>query len=252
MLRRILAVGLLAGFAVGLAIAVLQHFAITPLIVHAEAFEGEGAPAAHTERLAPAGDAHLVLAGLMLAHATVDADHAHGEGAGWAPADGLERTLFTGLATVLAGVGFALMLTAAMVFAGETITEKTGLAWGAAAFAAVGLAPAFGLAPELPASAAAALDARQLWWVGTVAATIAALWLFLKVDRSWAKPAAVLLALAPHLIGAPQPTEFTSTVPSELQGEFAARSLVMTGLFWVAIGWAAGVLWPRLAARTAP
>jgi cobalt transporter subunit CbtA len=240
---RILSVGLLAGLAVGLAIAVLQHFAVTPLIVHAESFENAGEPAVHSGVLHDFGDAKLILA-----HSVTE--HADGE-AGWAPADGIERTLFTGLATLLAGVGFALMLTAAMVFAGETITEKTGLAWGAAAFAAVGLAPAFGLAPELPASAAAALDARQLWWIGTVVATVAALWLFLKVDRAWAKPAAVLLALAPHLIGAPQPTEFTSTVPSELQGEFAARSLVLTGLFWVAIGWAVGALWPRFAARTA-
>jgi len=60
-----------------------------------------------------------------------------------------------------------------------------------------------------------------------------------------------VLALVPHLVGAPQPAEFTSAVPSELQGEFAARSIVLTGLFWLAIGWAVGALWPRLSRRAA-
>lgn len=249
MLGRILAVGLSAGLAVGLAIAVLQHFSITPLILQAESFERFAA--AKTERLPPPGESLAVLGDLMLVHATGGHEHGEGDEAGWAPSDGLERTLFTTLATLLAGAGFALMLTAAMVASGETITERTGLAWGAAAFAAVGLAPAFGLPPELPASAAAALDARQLWWVVTVAMTAVALFLFLKVDRPWAKPLAVVLALAPQIVGAPQPAAFTSTVPAELQGEFAARSLVLAGVFWLAIGWAVGALWPRLAARTA-
>ncbi|MFM9857026.1 CbtA family protein [Pseudoxanthobacter sp. M-2] len=243
MLGRILSVGLLAGLAVGLAIAVLQHFSVTPLILHAESFEHAG-EAAHSGVLHDFGDAKL-----MLAHSV--AEHADGE-EGWAPEDGLERTAFTALATLLAGVGFALMLTAAMVASGETISERTGLAWGAAAFVAVVLAPAFGLPPELPASAAAGLDARQLWWVVTVAMTAVALFLFLKVDRPWAKPLAVVLALAPQIVGAPQPAEFTSAVPAELQGEFAARSIVLSGLFWLAIGWAVGALWPRFAARTAP
>jgi cobalt transporter subunit CbtA len=244
MLGRILAVGLVAGLAVGLAIAVLQHFTVTPLILHAESFEGGAEAHGHSGVLHDFGDAKLILA-----HS--GADHADGAEEGWAPGDGLERTLFTGLATLLAGAGFALMLTAAMVAAGETITERTGLAWGAAAFVAVGLAPAFGLAPELPASAAAGLDARQAWWLATAFLTAAALFLFLKVDRPWAKPLAVVLAFAPQIVGAPQPAEFTSTVPAELQGEFAARSIVLTGLLWLAIGWAVGALWPRLAGRAA-
>jgi cobalt transporter subunit CbtA len=238
-LSRVLTVGLLAGLVAGLAIAVLQHFAVTPMILQAETYEN-AAPAAETGALRDFGGAKLFLAH---SHAG-DAGHA-AEGAVWAPADGLERTLFTGLATVLAAVGFALVLLAGMIVAGDRITERRAIGWGIAAFAAASLAPAFGLSPELPGSAAAPLDARQLWWLATAVATAASLWLFLRTERPWAKLAAVVLLAAPHLVGAPEAEGFASSVPAELSAEFAARSLVVSALLWVAVAWAVAVFWRR-------
>lgn len=180
---------------------------------------------------------------ILLAHAPGEA-HVDGDEA-WAPEDGLERTLYTGLATVLCAVGFAFLLTAGMLIAGDAITERRALAWGVAAFVATGLAPGFGLSPELPASAAGPLELRQLWWLGTAVATAAALWLFLRSDAPWAKLAAVVLVLAPHLIGAPQPEMFESRVPAELSAEFTARSLAFSALMWIAVAWAVAFFWRR-------
>ena len=88
----------------------------------------------------------------------------------WAPADGAERILYTSTATIAASIGFAFLLIAGMLLAGDTINERTALAWAAAGFVVTGLAPAVGLSPELPGMPAADLFARQGWWVLTAVA----------------------------------------------------------------------------------
>ena len=93
-----------------------------------------------------------------------------------------------------------------MIFAGDAIDERRSLAWAIAGFVATGLAPAAGLAPELPGSGAGDLVAPP----GLV-------------DRHGAAPrrspcgrscarqspvvrlGAVVVLLAPHVIGAPHP-----------------------------------------------
>lgn len=247
MLSRVLMVGLLAGLVAGLALAVLQHFTMTPMIVEAETFEHAG-EVTQSGVLRDFGDAKLILA-----HTAADpgaGEHDHDEG-GWAPEDGAERTLYTGLATILCAVGFAFVLLAGMLIAGDEITERRAIGWGLAAFVATGLAPAFGLSPELPASAAAALEARQLWWLATAVCTGVSLWLFLRTGTPWAKVLAVLILIAPHVVGAPQPEVFESKVPAELSAEFAARSIAFMALMWVAVAWAVGALWRRLGRGTA-
>ena len=243
MLSRVLMVGLLAGLVAGLALAVLQHFTMTPMIVEAESFEHAG-EAVQSGVLRDFGDAKLILA-----HTAADpaaGEHDHGGEAGWAPEDGLERTVYTGLATILCAVGFAFVLLAGMLIAGDEITERKAIGWGLAAFVATGLAPAFGLSPELPASAAAALEARQLWWLATAVATGVSLWLFLRTEAPWAKVLAIVILIAPHVVGAPQPEAFESRVPAELSAEFTARSIAFMALMWVAVAWAVGALWRRL------
>src|SRR5436309_11195263 len=93
MLRRILLTGLIAGTAAGLFAAGLQHLRIIPLIAAAEVYEAAGA----------------------------QAEHQHGQqeaaAAAWEPAAGLERTGYTVLADVLAGIGFALLLAGAVALA---------------------------------------------------------------------------------------------------------------------------------------
>src|ERR1700730_11658895 len=149
MLWRILLTGLIAGTAAGLFAAGLQHLRVIPLIAAAEVYEAAGA---HT-------------------------DHQHGDqqsaAAEWQPAPGLERTGYTILADVLAGIGFALLLAGGVALArlrGYPIDARRGLIWGAAGFLVFALAPAIGLPPELPGMQAAGLIARQEWWLLTAAA----------------------------------------------------------------------------------
>ena len=103
-----------------------------------------------------------------------------------------------------------------MLLAGERITPLTALGWAAGGFAATGLATGLGLSPELPGSAAADLFARQIWWIGTAAATGAGLYALIKLRTPLAIAAGVLLLVLPHLIGAPHPHEYVSTAPAEL------------------------------------
>ena len=132
---------------------------------------------------------------------------------------------------------------------GIAITEREGLLWGVAGFAAFQLAPAMGLAPELPGTMAADLAARQLWWWGTVAATATGLGL-LAYGRGLASTAlAVVLLAAPHVIGAPEIEGFSGVAPPEVSAAFAARVLGVALAVWALLGWVAGYLWSREAAR---
>jgi len=214
MLTRIAKAALAAGLIAGPAVALLQEFTTTPLIIQAETYEVGGAEA-------PAVDEE------------------------WGPEDGIERTFYTSVSTIGTTFGFALILLGAMILAGARIDARTGLMWGIAAFAATGLAPALGLSPELPGSAAAELGARQFWWAGTALATAAGLFLLLRVSTVGAIAAGLALIVAPHLIGAPHPSEFTSTVPSELSGHFAAASLVVHAVSWSLTGAVAGFVFAR-------
>lgn len=230
MLARILSVGLLAGLVAGLLIAVLQQVTTTPLIIAAEVFEK--APG-HAGARDPGAYGH------------------DGHGEGWKPAEGLSRFFYTSLATIVTAVGFALLLVAAMVATAEQIDERRALAWAIAGFLAFGLAPAAGLAPELPGSAAGDLAARQIWWVGTACATAAAIWMFLKAEKVVLRVLALAILLAPHVIGAPRPAEFESRVPAELAAQFTALSLMVQASLWLLVGLAVGLLWPRLARKPA-
>lgn len=230
MLTRITAVALAAGILAGLCVALLQSVTTTPLILAAEAFE-----------TAPAAEAHAHGQGT---EAAAGPAHDHG-GAEWAPADGLPRTLYTSLGTIGTTFGFALVLLSAMLLAGARITPRSGLVWGCAAFVCTGLAPALGLAPELPGSAAAELAARQYWWAGTALATAAGLWLALRSPHPAAIVAGVALIALPHLIGAPHPEAYASAVPSEISGHFAAASLVVHAVTWALTGLALGAVWQR-------
>jgi cobalt transporter subunit CbtA len=230
MLMRILATGLMAGVLAGGIVAGLQYVTTTPLILKAETFENAGG----------GGHGHGAPA------------HSHEAGAAeWAPRDGLERTAFTALATVGVGVGFAFMLLAVLLASGVTPTARTGLAWAAAAFVATGLAPALGLPPELPGSAAADLMARQIWWIGTVAATGLGIWLIARASGAPMVAAGLAMIVAPHLIGAPHPHDYASAAPAEIAGQFTAASLAVHAVLWVLVGTIAGWLWQRADSRAA-
>jgi cobalt transporter subunit CbtA len=205
-IQRILAVALIAGFVAGLAIAALQHWTTTPMILAAEVFEAE--------------------------------PHA----------GGFARVAATSAATIGTAVGYALVLLALMLLAGDEIKPRRGVAFAACAFAATGLATGLGLAPQLPGAAETALEARQLWWILTAAATGAGLFALLRREEAAARILGVALIAAPHFF-TPQAAAPQSPVPAELAASFAAASLAVQAALWILTGALAGALWGRFAAR---
>ncbi len=163
---------------------------------------------------------------------------------------GLPRLAFTALATLVSGVGYALLLGAVLVAAGRTVTPAEALKFGIGGFLAASLAPAIGLPPELPGIAAAALESRQLWWVATALATAIGLYL-IAIRRG---PAAIAIGLAllvaPHVWGAPHGPEEISAMPPVFAAQFAARSLAIGFAFWAVLGLAFGWAWGAVAGRT--
>ena len=221
MFQKILTSALLAGFCAGLLAALLQLVFVQPVLLHAELYEG--------------GD---------LVHFGAEAVSAHPDLGGIdVMRDGLS-VLFTALIYT----GYALVLVACMAFASErgiAIDMRKGLLWGLAGFVALHLAPAFSLPPEVPGVAAADVGERQVWWWVTVTATALALAL-IAFGKGWvALVSAVVLLLAPHLVGAPHPDEFAGPVPPEIAALFASRALGVGLAAWALLGLFAGYFWQR-------
>lgn len=250
MINRLITVSLLAGLCAGLFVAALQHFSATPLILKAETYENAektalSSPSASgvMQTLAQQTPVILHLAhSHEKAHPAPSGDHAHGAG-DWKPENGFQRTAFTTLVTVATAIGFAFLLIGVLLANGERITSHTALVYAAVAYFAFSLAPAAGLAPELPGSASAALEIRQIWWLGTVLATAGGVWLLLKSGSAILGALGLVLLLAPHVIGAPHPVELGSKVPAEIAARFTGLSIVLQGVMWLAVGYAVGHFW---------
>jgi cobalt transporter subunit CbtA len=247
MIRNLFAAALIAALGAGLLTAAIQHFRVTPLILHAETFEGEGGHS-HGPEAAVAEHEHAEGTPAHTHDAVATTEAAAEE---WAPQDGFERTAYTTLATVLAAAGFALVIGAVSMFANIPITFANGFLWGIAGFVTFSLAPAYGLAPELPGMPAADLVARQVWWTGTAIASGAACLLLAKTRASWAFAVAIALVVAPHIIGAPAAPDEPSAVPAHLATEFAAITLGTALVFWLILGTLFGKLNDVFAARSA-
>ena len=221
MFGKIVVSALFAGFAAGLIAALLQFAFVQPVLLHAELYEG--------------GE---------LVHFGATPASAHPELPGFDPLrDGLS-VLFTAVIYT----AYALVLIAGMALAqmrGVVVTPRAGLIWGLAGFVAVHLAPAIGLPPEVPGVAAADVGARQIWWYMTVGATVTGLALiaFARAPGAWIAAAALLLA--PHLIGAPEPSTFVGTVPPEIAALFAARALGVGLAAWAILGLMCAWFWDR-------
>jgi cobalt transporter subunit CbtA len=222
--QRLFFAAVLAGLIAGIGMTALQQWRVTPLILAAEAYETAEPTHAHDHASAEQGTA------------TDASGHVHDESA-WAPSDGFERTAYTILADLLAATGFALLLGAVSVLSGIDITTRNGVLWGLGGFLAFQLAPAFGLAPELPGIPAADLVARQVWWVATAIATGAGLLMIAKYRNWTAIGGGAVLLLLPHTIGAPSlVAEQAGSVPARLASEFAASALTVGAVFWLSLG----------------
>ena len=234
--RNIVLTAVIAGLLSGLLLTVMQSFSTVPLILQAEVFENAGEAAGHSHGAAPAANAAAP------AHA-----HNHDE-AGWAPADGLERFAYTAAADVLSAIGFALVVLAASEALGGFGGWRGGLMFGLAGFLTVILAPGLGLPPELPGMPAADLGPRQIWWVATAACTAISLGL-LAYTRSAALAAlAIVLLIAPHLIGAPLAPSHETAVPMDLYARFVNTVYATNLVFWAVLGAACGVIRQRFQA----
>jgi cobalt transporter subunit CbtA len=265
-----------AGVLSGLLITAVQTVTTTPIILHAEKYEkagdgkahesggllpggglvrsnmkglvqlahaGHGGKPGHTHPLADAG--HGGKPGHTHQHA--DGNAAKAGGTTTALGGGLERLFFTGLANLLMGVGFALLLVACFALYGKPVTPRHGVLWGLAGFAVFTLAPGLGLPPEVPGSKAAAVTDRQIWWAFAAIAAAAGLWLMVFARQHALKVLGVIVVALPHIIGAPHPAEIGGAVPPELAGHFAAASIVVSAIFWASLGWLGGTFWQRLA-----
>lgn len=224
--RSIVFSAVLAGLCAGIVVSVLDIFGTTPLILAAEKYEQAGASDGHAHGDGAAQDT-----------ATAAGGHDHGDEEGWAPADGLERTLYTSGANILTAIGYAFILTGLFSLRGKPAGWHDGLLFGLAGFVSVMLAPALGLPPELPGTPAGDLTARQTWWAATVISTAAGLGLLAFVKKPWAGALAILLLVAPHLVGAPQPSEGEHALaPEMLSRRFVVVATVTSLIFCAALG----------------
>lgn len=234
MIKRIAQTAGFTGLAAALFLTLLQSFWVAPLILKGETFEN-AEPA--TEQVVAE---HSHEAGAA-AH-----EHEHSAEA-WSPEDGWQRVLSTTGGNLVVAVGFALMLAGLYTVRAPGRT-RDGLFWGLAGFATFCLAPSLGLPPELPGTAAADLELRQYWWIGTATATAVGLAL-LVFARHWAvKVVGAVLLAVPHVIGAPQPEVHSSLAPEALEHQFIWASLITNALFWSAMGLLSAWLYRRFSA----
>lgn len=229
-LRIFLTVALLAGISAGLVNWGAHMLGTTPLILQAEVYEKAGEAAASSESTTEAsGTEH------------------HHDAETWEPADGWERNLFTLGADMVTGVGYAFLLTAAIVIFGKGADWRRGILWGLAGFACFSLAPGLGLPPELPGTEAAPLAARQVWWIGTVAATAGGLFAAVRLRNVYGYAIAVVLIALPHIIGAPKPEAAGGLAPEELERKFVLIAIGSSLVFWLVLGVLTGAFFKRYA-----
>ena len=227
-LRSIVLSSALVGLSVGLIVSIAQHFAMVPLILQGEVYEKAA------ETAVP----------MTTAHAHEARGHEQGAEA-WAPADGVERTVFTVMANILTATGYALVLTGLFVLRGRPVGWREGLLWGLCGFLVVTVAPGLGLSPELPGVQAAPLLERQVWWIGTAAATATGIALLAFRPSPWAAAVALVLFVVPHLIGAPRLVEQHSDVPEALSHQFVVAVTLTSLVSWALLGWLSAVFYQR-------
>jgi cobalt transporter subunit CbtA len=210
---------LVAGTIAGTLLFVYQYLVVVPQIVAAEAYES------HEEGAGADGG-----------------PHEHSE---WKPNEGWERSFFTAASTILTGIGFAALLLSTAALCGVELDVRRGLLWGLAGFVCFAAAPALGLPPVPPGVPESDVHARQLWWVMTVTATAAGIFLMFASRGEWiSRIAGGLVLVLPHAIGAPRAIG-PQIVPVYLVRSFALASIAGNGLFWLVLGAASGFVLRR-------
>ena len=226
--RNIVFTAVVAGLLSGVLLTAMQSFSTIPLIMEAETFEGAGDPVVAGEGISATEPAAL-----------------EAEEEAWMPADGAERLTYTAGANMLAGIGFGLVLLSIAEALGGIRGWRRGLLLGIAGFVTVSLAPGLGLPPELPGMPAAELGPRQVWWMATVVSTGLALGLLAYTRSAGLAALAIVLLIAPHLVGAPLPVSHETAVPHELHARFVNAVYATNLVFWAVLGASAALLRER-------
>ncbi len=258
MIVKTLLAAVVAGLIAGVFMTAAQEARVVPLILHAEEYEGKepAATVPGTETPAKEGETHnhsslnapSFPTDILAALSPVTPAYAHeGEHEEGGIMFGMSRFSGTLLANLVAGAGFGLLLAGVSVLIGHPVTLSNGALWGAFGWLAVHLLPAIGLPPELPGFPAADLGDRQTWWVATILLSSAGLYLVALRPEIAAKIIGLVLIAAPHLYGAPQPTDIASSVPAVLGAEFAVAALATTLAFWLVLGVVSGFINDRFA-----
>jgi cobalt transporter subunit CbtA len=227
-IRETVLAAIVAGLIAAVVFTAVQSAWLTPLILQGEAYE-DAAEAAHEH------------------HESASSHHEehHHDADAWKPKDGFERTLYTFGANLLMGVGYAFVLVALYLLWREPRNALAGAAYGLAGFLVFFVAPALGLPPELPGTAAADLAVRQQWWAMTAVATGAGLILLFSKSWWWLRAFAVLIIVAPHLFAAPHPEVESSLAPAELQTQFRIATTICNALFWLSLGLASSIAFQK-------
>nr|VFJ70971.1 MAG: cobalt transporter subunit CbtA [Candidatus Kentron sp. FW] len=232
--KRILTIAAITSLISGIFLTLAQQVQVIPMILEAEKYE-----------LAAGTDHH---AATPAEHSHANADVHAGEEAGWQPAEGLERNLYTALANIVVALGFALLLGAVAFLRGAKLDWRWGLVWGLAGYVVFFLAPAIGMSPELPGSHSGALEQRQLWWLMTVVCTGSGLALVFFNAQTIVKILGVVLLVAPHIVGAPHAPAPEGVVPPELIRSFVIATAITNAVFWLVLGGVYGFFDKKLSA----
>ena len=252
MISKVFMTVLFTGFIAGILVTGVQMLKVTPLILQAETFELREFAVPHTHAISGIthqhnlnGDTlnkHLQIKDLHDIQTVVSTDLEQS----WMPADGMERTFYTLVSNIITAIAFSLILIAVYLLRGKPVTYFSGVLWGAAGFVVFSGATSLGLPPELPGMTAAALESRQIWWIGTVIATATGIGLLTESKTILPKFIAAVLIAFPHIIGAPHPHVFESNVPAELSAQFAVASLLTSVFFWMVLGGVSGYFYKKL------
>lgn len=243
---------LLTGFIAGILVTGAQMLRVTPLILQAETYELGELAVQHTHAASGITHQHKFNGVTLDIHLQINDVHdiqtvaSTDSEQSWTPAEGIERTFYTLVSNIITAISFSLMLVAVFLLRGKPVNYVSGMLWGAAGFSIFSGSTALGLPPELPGMTAAALESRQIWWIGTVIATATGIGLLTESKTLLPKFIAVVLIAAPHVIGAPHPHLFESNVPAELSAQFAVASLLTSVFFWMALGAVSGYFYQKL------
>jgi len=221
---RIIFNAVLIGLVTGSLMTAMQIFSLNPIIFAAESYE-------------------IVEHGSRMHNQHGNDDH----GKAWAPEDGVERTAYTLLANISAGIGFAAVLLALM---SQFLPLKCrrfgwvqGSLWGLAGFTAIHLAPGIGLPPEIPGIETAPIHNRQIWWVFTVISVSIGLGI-LAFTVIRVKVIGLVFLAMPYIIGVPgtggaaftHPDPAAASALVRLQEQFIVTSGVTNLVYWLITG----------------